>query len=131
MKKIIITTLFLSATALLHAQGDGNQQLYYERYSSAENTFYQALQQQPNDAAAWLGLTKAYIGQAENGKAADSLLAAPDAVKSNPFYQAAYGTALLQLGKKDSAQLFFKQALDETRERDAALLAAIASAHIH
>jgi tetratricopeptide (TPR) repeat protein len=131
MKKIIITTVFLSATALLHAQADGNQQLYYERFTSAENTFHQVLQQQPDNAQAWLGLTKAYIGQTEFQKAADSLLAAPASVKSTPFYQAAYGTALLQLGKKDSAQIFFNQALKETRQRDAAILAAVASAHIN
>lgn len=130
MKKIIITTVFLSATALLHAQADGNRFLYYDRFTSAENTFHQLLQQQPDNAGAWLGLTKAYMGQSEYRKAADSLLAAPPTVKGNPLYQAAYGAALLELDKKDSAQIFFNQALEATRERDAAILSAVAAAHI-
>lgn len=130
MKKIIITTAFLSVAALLHAQADGNQQLYYERFTSAENTFHQVLQQQPDNAPAWMGLAKAYIGQARFQKAADSLAAAPASVKNNPVYQAAYGATLLQAGKKNSAQIFFNQSLQQTRERDAAVLAAIAWAHI-
>ncbi|MGB8192084.1 MAG: tetratricopeptide repeat protein, partial [Chitinophagaceae bacterium] len=67
MKNIFALLIIISGVASLHAQSlqQGNQYLYYERYQSAENSFHQALKQNPQDASAWHGLTKAYISQEE------------------------------------------------------------------
>src|SRR5690349_21067692 len=113
MKNIIITTLLLSTTALLQAQtpAGGFQQLYYERNQSAAKTFAQVVAQHPDDATAWLGLTKASMALEEYQPGLDQLRQAPAAIKADPFFEAAYGAALLHNGKKDSAQLYFSRAL--------------------
>lgn len=110
---------------------DGNRSLYYQRYHSAVNTFEQVLGQQPENGVAWLGLTTAYLAQNAPAKAATALQKAPANVQGDPYFQAAKGSLLLALKKKDSARMLFSQALDETREKDATLLQAIAKAHIH
>jgi tetratricopeptide (TPR) repeat protein len=132
MKKAIISLNFIFGAVALYAQSpeQGFQQLYYERYQSAENTFQQVLKQNPNNAEAWLGLTRAYVLQDQPAKAAEQIRLAPASVQNNPLYEAAYGTALLNNNKKDSAAILFQKALDQTKEKNATVLAAIAQAHI-
>lgn len=132
MKKIVLPITVLFACAALQAQSvaDGNKQLYYERYGSAAQTFNQIVQQQPDNAAAWYGLTHAYLLQNEAGKAAHALRQVPQSIIEEPFYQVAYGAVLLHENKKDNAALAFNNALDETRRKAADILAAIARAHI-
>ena len=59
MKKLILIFSFLAGATALKAQSveQGKQQLYHERYQTAETTFRQVLNQNPSDAAAWYGLT--------------------------------------------------------------------------
>ncbi len=82
------------------------------------------------DAQAWHWLTHTYLLQDEAGKAKDSLAAAPSSIAQDPYYQVACGELLLAMDKKDSAQTLFLQAVDRTRSKDAAILTAIAEAHI-
>jgi tetratricopeptide (TPR) repeat protein len=132
MKKITISFGFLMAASMLHAQSlqTAGQQLYYERYQSAETSFHTLLHQQPDNAEAWYGLTRSYLLQNESAKAADSLRLAPAGIHTQPFYEAAYGYWLLSQNKKDSAALLFSDALKQTKEKDETLLAAVAQAHI-
>lgn len=130
MKRMIISLSLLFSAVVLHAQSaeQGFLQLYYERYESAENTFRQAVQQDPNNAKAWYGLVRTHLLQ--NEKAQESLQGAPASIHNEPFFEVAYGSILLNTNKKDSAAIFFNKALEQTREKDAGILAAIAQAHI-
>ncbi len=123
---------FLMGGLLLQAQSveTGNQLYYYERYQSSENHFHTVLAQQPANAEAWYGLTKAYLAQKKWDKAADSLRLAPSGLHAEPFYQVAYGTVLLEQDKKDSAAFYFNSALKKTKEKNEAILAAVADAHV-
>lgn len=132
MKKSVLIFAFLSGSAGVGAQSleEGEKQLYYERYQSAEKTFQQLVQQQPANAAAWNGLTTTYLLQDKETEAINALRSAPASLSSEPLYEVAYGYALLHQGKNDSAAIYFNRALEQTREKDAAVLASIAGAHI-
>ena len=132
MKKLILFFSFLAGGFSLKAQSveQGNQQLYYERFQSAENTFQQVVKQNPNDAAAWYGLARTYLLQAKAEKALAALQTAPETVKQEPYFKAAMGAALLLTGKSAEATPYFTQALSETKEKNPEILSAIAEAHI-
>lgn len=133
MKRITIFFNFILGALVVQAQSveQGAQQMYYEQYQSAENTLHQVLQQDPNNAGAWYNLAKDYLLENKVEKASDSIGLAPANVKSNPWYKVAYGTILLQQGKKDEAAINFNDALKDTKEKDAGILAAVAYAHIN
>ena len=130
--KIILSTIILLQFTMLHAQStdQGNQQLYYERFQSAERTFHQVIQQQPENGQAWYGLIRAYLQEGKSEEAVDTIRMAPQSAKDDPFYQAAYGYLLLNENKKDSAATLFNNALDQTRHKNADVLAAVARANI-
>jgi tetratricopeptide (TPR) repeat protein len=107
-----------------------NKEMYYERYQSAESTYHALLKQNPGNAAAWYGLMNSYLMQSENKKASDSLKLAPSSVHHEPYYQVASGYNLLAQDNRQAADVYFNKALDETRQKDAGILAAIANAHI-
>jgi tetratricopeptide (TPR) repeat protein len=132
MKKLILIFTFLAGGLALKAQSveQGNQQLYYERFHSAEATFQQVLKQNPADAAAWYGLTRTYLLQGKADKAAEALATAPGGVKQEPSYKAALGAALLLQGKTAESAPYFNGALSDTKEKDPEILAAIAEAHL-
>lgn len=132
MKKITISFSLIAAASIGHAQSleTARQQLYYERYQSAATSFQALVQQQPGNAEAWYGLTRAYLLEKQNNKAAEALHQAPANIQKAPFYEAAYGYLLLSQDKKDSAALYFNDALKQTKEKDEAILGAVAQAHI-
>jgi tetratricopeptide (TPR) repeat protein len=133
MKRILTTTGFILSAVALYAQSpeQGYQQLYYERYGSAENTFHQLVQQNATNAEAWYGLTTSYIMEDKAPQALDAIRQAPASIADEPYFEVALGTALLQAGKKDSAAMYFEQALDQTKHKNAAILSAVAQAHIN
>ncbi|HEX2606865.1 MAG TPA: tetratricopeptide repeat protein [Flavisolibacter sp.] len=129
-QKLMIAFLFASITqAQAQSIEQGKKQLYYERYNSAEQTFHTVLSRQPENAEAWWGLTEAYILQDQVSKASDTLLHAPAAVQHEPWFKVAQGTLLLQQNKAQAAAPYFDQAIEDTKGKDAALLAAVADAH--
>ena len=132
MKKITLLFSFIPVAFAVQAQSleQGIQEMYYERYASAENTLHKILQKDPNNSAAWYYLEKDYLLEDDLSKAADTLQLAPAGVKSDNWYKLAYGSLLLQQGKKDEAGNYFNEALKDTKEKDAAILAAVADAHI-
>lgn len=129
MKKIFFLFIPMIGTLSLCAQDvqQGWNQFYYQRYQSAENTFHQLLKQNPSNAEAWYGLTETYL---QEEKPVDTIRYAPASVQNEPYYEVAMGRLLLNENKKDSASMYFAKALDQTREKDADILAAIARAHI-
>jgi tetratricopeptide (TPR) repeat protein len=132
MKRITILFSFISSAVVLNAQSveQGVQQMYYERYQSAENTFHQALQQDPNNASAWYYLTEDYLLENKLDKANDTIQLAPANAKDDAWYKVAYGSLLLQQGKKDEATNYFNDALKATKEKNADILSAVANAQI-
>lgn len=133
MKKISILSIAILGAFALQAQTveQGAQQIYYERLQSAENIFNQLVKQDPNNSTAWYYLEKDYLLEDKLDKATESIQSAPETIKSQPWYKVAYGTVLLQQGKKDEAANYFNDALKETKEKDAGILAAVADAHVN
>ena len=78
-KKPITLALLVLLAGALHAQTleEGHQQLYYERYQSAQNTFRQIVSRQPENGEAWLGLVNASLARQMDAQAAEALAAAP------------------------------------------------------
>src|SRR5512147_1388265 len=105
MKKITILFILLPGVLALQAQSleQGIQQMNYERYETAENTFHQVLQQDPNNSNAWYYLVKDYLLKDEPNKANDTIQLASGEVKNDAWYKVATGTILLQQGKKEDA----------------------------
>jgi tetratricopeptide (TPR) repeat protein len=132
MKYIILLFISIGGMLAVPAQTleQGIQQLYYKRYQTAENTFHQVLQGNSNNSVAWYYLAKDYLLEDSLGKAMDSIQFAPADVKADPWYKVAYGTLLLQEGKKAEASGYFNDAIKDTKEKDAAILAAVADAQI-
>ena len=132
MKHIILLFISIGGMLAVPAQTleQGIQQLYYERYQTAENTFHQVLHENPNNSVAWYYLAKDYLLEDSLGNAIDSIQLAPADVKADPWYKVGYGTLLLQEGKKAEASGYFTDAIKDTKEKDAAILAAVADAQI-
>jgi tetratricopeptide (TPR) repeat protein len=132
MKKLIFSNVMIFVVAVAGAQSleQANQHLYYERYASAENTFHKVLSSDPDNAVAWNGLTEAYLLQHELDKLSDSIKLAPSSVQSEPYYKVAQGALLLQQNNPAAASNLFKEALENTKEKDARILAGVAEAHI-
>lgn len=132
MKLIFSITILLTATTKLLAQSieEGNSNLYYERFQSAENTFKQLISQNSNNAAAWYGLTRAYLMEDKASEAQRSLQNAPSSVYNEPFYQVAMAEILLTQGNSTQAANYFSQALNESHQKDKNILTAVAQAQI-
>ena len=133
MKKISLFISFLSGAFALHAQtlDQGVQQIYYQRYHSAEKTLNQLVKQDPNNSTAWYYLEKNYLLENKLDKAKESIQSAPENIKTDPWYKVAYGNILLKEGKKDEAANYFNEALKQTKQKDADILAAVAYAHVN
>ena len=118
MKRIILSTGFVLSCSLLLAQSteQGKQELYYQKYVSAAKTFQSVLQQKPYDGEALYGLVYAYLHTDQLDKARKAVQQAASSFQNHPFYKVANGYILLSEGKKDSAGLYFNQALNETKE---------------
>jgi tetratricopeptide (TPR) repeat protein len=131
MKKIaILPLLFAAFGATAQTVEEAENLIYQARYDNAAQTLQNVIEKDPANAEAYYWQTAAYLQQDKSDAVKQALTAAPDAVKSTPLYQVAYGQLLLDEAKKDSAAFYFNQALKETREKDAFVLAAVAKAHI-
>ncbi|MHA4811394.1 tetratricopeptide repeat protein [Flavitalea flava] len=132
MKKVLFLALFVPVMGRLAAQPlqDAQKILNYERYDSAIHLMQKAIQANPNNTEAWWLLTQAYLGKDKIKPIKDSLLQLPAGNRNAPFVLCAYGYVLLQEHKKDSAAIYFNKALEETREKDPAILLAIGKAQV-
>lgn len=133
MKRILFLTAIILISVGLHAQSlkQGYDHYSNQRYNTAENFFHTALKQDANNAESWYALSRTYLAQGDVQKAKDSLMKAPSSIQQEPWFLVAYGNVLLNENKNDSAAMLFNKAIDETRKKDASILAAIADAHIN
>ena len=133
MKKIFLITSFLALTITgIKAQSisEGNDNLYYERYQSAAQTFEQLTKADPSNAENWFGLAKAYLLMDKESMANEALLKAPASVQGEPLFEVAKGWTALSDGDKNAADQLFSDALQQTREKNAGVLSAVAQAQI-
>lgn len=131
MKKFLFLTTLVFPTAALLAQSveDARKHLYYQRYYSAANSFQSVVKDDPKNDEAWYGLVKAYVSVDELDKAKEALQTAPEAVQDEAYYYVAKGEVLLAENKPQEAAPLFEKALDETKNKDASVMLAIADAH--
>jgi tetratricopeptide (TPR) repeat protein len=132
MKKVLLVMLGAVPSLFAMPQNiqDAKKLIYYEKYKTAENSLQQLVKTEPANAEAWYWLSQACLPLNEVAELRNALSAAPAETRKAPYYQVAYGHLLLAENKKDSAAVYFQQALDETKEKDANILAAVANAHI-
>ncbi len=132
MKRIIFTINLLIATIALCAQSldEGKRHIYYERYQSAAQFFHSVLTQNPANAEAWFLLTRSYLLQNEPAKASDNLAKAPASIQQELYYRLAKAALLINNDKPAEALTLFTSAVEETKSKDADILAAIADIHI-
>lgn len=134
MKKFI-TWIFILFTGCgtLTAQTftAAQQMIYHQKYASAVSVLQGLLRNDPSNAQAWFTLAQAYIGSDHLEKPRDSLQLAPQQVKELPLFKSILGYILLKQGDSVAAQHDFDIALQDTKMKDPAVLAMVATAHIN
>ena len=132
MKKLLIIIFLILLNNVLNAQSidEANQALYNEKYKSAENIYHAIIKQDPSNAFAWYGLTKSYLLQGKELQSVDSLKTPGMTSPDHPYTKIAAGIIAMQSGNMAAAEDLFHQAIKETKEKDAGVLAAVAEAHI-
>ncbi len=104
--------------------------MYYERYDGAAHQLQVLLEADPNNAQAWWLLTQVYVHRHHLQPIKDSLRQIPILLLESPLILCAKGQVLLEQHQKDSAAVYFGKALDQTKEKDPVVLAAIAQAQV-
>lgn len=127
---IIPIGLLLANIAPAQSIDEAKKQVYYERYSTAENTLHNLIQKNTNNAEAWYLLGQTYLHQNKAAAGSDSLSKAPAPVTDHPIFQVSLGHYLLQQGDAAGAKQHFDKALQKTKEKDENILGAVAKAHI-
>lgn len=128
MKKLIITQLLFVALGAVYAQSPGHDHYYNQRFASAQRYFHTAINGQPSDAGNWYWLVQSYIQQEQAQKAKDTLQLAPGSVQDDALLLAAKGHLLLLLKDSVQASAMFERAMDISKSKDPAVLAAVARA---
>ena len=131
MKRILFVTgmFFMMGGPRAQSITDARKMLYYERYGGAAHLLQSLIRADPNNAENWWLLTQAYLHNGSIKVIRDSLLLMPAAVAQQPLALCAYGQVLLMEHQKDSAAACFARALAATKEKDPAILLAIAKAN--
>lgn len=130
--KILIPLIWLLAPCLLQAQDleQAKKDIYYQKYHSAEKNLHHLLKADPTNVDAWYWLSQAYYEVDKPQQFIDTFRLAPVDLAEEPLFKIISGQVLLKQNKKDSATLYFDQALKATRQKNAFILSAIAHAHI-
>jgi tetratricopeptide (TPR) repeat protein len=132
MKRLFTTMAGLALIINLQAQKpeDPKTLIYHERFNSAEAALHQAIGLRPADGQSWYWLGLSYLGQDKVKELMDTLRKAPAEVSEQPLIKSLYGYILLNQNKAAEATQYFDMALNESKMKDPAVLAAIASAEI-
>ena len=132
MKQILFFIFFMSGGYGIYAQSlqDAKTRMYDERYISASELLRNTIKSDSRSAEAWYLLTLCYLNDNKISSFWDSVPPVPAELENAPYIECAKGNVLLRRGKKDSAAAFFNSALNQTRQKDPAILLAVAIAHI-
>jgi cytochrome c-type biogenesis protein CcmH/NrfG len=133
MKKIITLIPILIFFSRIQAQdiNTGREHYYYKRYLSAENFFHGYLRQQPGSAEGWLWLVKSYARQGKFQSLRDTLSKAPSSIQDDPDYLVAKGIQALVNKARDSAMMYFTEAIDKTKGKNTAIMMSIAQSQFY
>jgi tetratricopeptide (TPR) repeat protein len=127
MKKVMLILMLLVAVwSFGQTTNDAGQSMYYKNFESAKSQLHQLLKNDPANSEAWYLLTNAY--HSLDYSAADTLLAAPDNVKDEPFYLIALGSSQLYNNNPINGERYFTEALERTKYKNAAIILAVAHA---
>lgn len=131
--KLIFTVILGFITYLGNSQSieQGKKELYYDRLASAKQTFQQVIQQYPENGEAWFNLAKLYVMLDQLQQASDTLQAAPEAARKDPFFKVAEGISFVQKNSKDQAAVYFDDIMSMMKKRNENLAAAIAWVQIN
>ena len=132
MKQVFLLIVFVSGGYGIYAQSlqDAKTLMYYERYNSASELLRDLIKNDPRNTEAWYLLTRCYLKDDKIPSFWDTIPAIPPDLENSPYIACAKGDVLLRHGKKDSAAKFFNLAINQSRQRDPAILLAVAIAHI-
>ena len=107
---------------------DAKKLMYHERYSSASELLRNSIKTDPRNTEAWYLLTRCYLRDDKIASFWDSIPAVPAGLENSPYIECAKGDVLFHHGKRDSAAVFFNAALDQSNQKDPAILLAVAIA---
>lgn len=132
MKKTVTAIALLcgATSSFAQEQPDAKALIYHQRYASAREVLHASLKADPNNAMNWYLLTQTFPGNDSTTLLREQITAAPPEVRKLPMFEVAYGALLLKENKTDSANALFNQAIQETKEKDANILSAVANAHL-
>jgi len=130
----LLFTLFLSLLIYCNVIGqtilEVNDDIYHERFTSAESKLESILHSTPENNDAWYLMTQVFLKIDSIVKAKNKLLTAPVAAINNPLVQCAFGHVYLRLDQPVAAKSYFDNALEKTKRKDLVVLHAIAKAHL-
>lgn len=132
MKRILFFVFFVAGSFGVKAQSlqEAKGYIYYERYNSASRLLTNIIKSNPRNAEAWYLLTRCYLKDDRILSFWDTVPPVPADLENSPFIECAKGDVLLRHGKRDSASAYFNAALNQSRQKDFAILQAVAIAHI-
>ena len=132
MKQLLFSILFMGFGCFVYAQTlqEAKTSMYYQRYKTASDSLRGIIRNDPGNTEAWYLLTRCYLKDDHLYSFWDSIPAIPANLEKSPFIECAKGDVLLRRGKKDSAAMFFKAALDQSNQKDPDILLAVAIANI-
>lgn len=131
MKQLILLVLIAMSGFAAKSQSinEGKDFLYYERYTSAENTFKKILATNPSDEAAIYYLGQALIGLDRTKEAKDLYLQKLSANPNSPMILAGVGHVELLEGKTADARQHFETAISLSKGKDIDVLNAVGFAN--
>jgi tetratricopeptide (TPR) repeat protein len=132
MKRVWMLLAFSALLNFVCAQtvSEAGKLMYYERYQRAAGMLRNILKQDINNSEAWWLLTRCYLRDDTLKSFRDSISPVPADIESSPFIECARGDYMLRKGEKDSALFYLNSALEKTKQKDPAILAAVALAHL-
>jgi tetratricopeptide (TPR) repeat protein len=132
MKQILYLIFFMSCGYCMNAQTmqEAKTRMYYERYNSASELLRNVIKHDPRNTEAWYLLTRCYLKDDKIPSFWDTVPTVPADLVNAPYIECAKGDVLLRHGKRDSAAILFNAALSQSRQKDPAILSAVAIAHI-
>jgi tetratricopeptide (TPR) repeat protein len=137
MRKLCFSLLLalscIGSTVVAQTLEEGKKFLYYERYASAQSAFEKVLAANPNniEAVYWLGQTMIHRRDTRDTTGAKALYSKMLATNGNaPLLLVGMGHVELLYGNKTDSKQRFETAISLTKEKDIAVLNAVAYANV-
>jgi tetratricopeptide (TPR) repeat protein len=132
MKKLLFFVLgFVPAAVFSQNIAEVQQMLQYEKYVSAESAAQSLLKNEPNNTTNWYWLSQVYLHKKDSTSLSGILQKMPASINKDAWYNITCGNVHLSAGKITEAKNYYEQAIDQTRGRDAGVLAAIARSNVY